>query len=88
MENEECCTCEANGLCKDRVDPLINRFMYHPPKGDQVERYKFLRSMGLEMAQVIEACCPESRERSIAMTKLDEVIMFSNAAIARNENHV
>ena len=33
----------------------------------------------------IQGECPESREKSLAFTKLEECIMWANAAIARNE---
>ena len=29
--------------------------------------------------------CPDSRELSVALTKLEEAVMWANAAIARNE---
>jgi predicted DNA-binding helix-hairpin-helix protein len=38
-----------------------------------------------ELAELIEACCPDSREKSLAHTKVEEATMWANAAIARNE---
>jgi len=67
------------------IDEVENRFKYHSPKGNQAERYEKLRSFALTMAQLIDSHCPDSREKDVAFTKLDEVIMFANAAIARNE---
>lgn len=64
---------------------LIDAFTYHAPKGDQPERYQNLRKWGLEFAMVINASCPPSRERSLAITNLEQAIMWANAAIARNE---
>jgi hypothetical protein len=32
--------------------------------------------------------CPESRERSLALSKLQELVMWSNASIAINEEPV
>lgn len=60
-------------------------FTYHPPGGDQAERYKRLRAKGSELAEDINKLCPKSRERSVAMTKLEEACFWANAAIARNE---
>jgi len=68
------------------MDGTINSFIYHPPKEDQPERYKELRFRTLELAQRIEQLCPASRERSIAITKLEETIMWANKAIACNED--
>lgn len=64
---------------------INNIFTYHPPKGDQIERYKDIQAAAREMARLYETVCPESRERSLAMTRLEESVMWANAAIARNE---
>ena len=66
---------------------LDKAFTYHPPKGTQPQRYEELRKLGRFLAKVI-LCTPESRERSLALTKLEEAIMWANAGIARNENDV
>ncbi len=60
-------------------------FTYHPPKEGQAERYKEIRDMAKIFAQELCRFCPDSRERSLALTKLEEVVMWANAAIARNE---
>lgn len=62
-----------------------NIYKYHAPEGDQTERYERLREKGKELAELVFALAPESRERSLAFTKLEEAIMWANAAIARNE---
>lgn len=67
------------------MDDLTKRFTYHPPKGDQIERYQVIRSQGLSFAQDIVRLTPDSRERSLALTSLEQAIMWANAAIARNE---
>lgn len=36
------------------------------------------------MARTIAGRCPDSREKSLAMTKLEECSMWANASIARN----
>ena len=64
---------------------LKNRFTYHPPKDDQAERYEKIRAGALGFAIFLNAMCPDSREKSVAMTHLDQVVFFANAAIARNE---
>lgn len=68
----------------DHAD-LAKRFSYHPPKDGQPERYTDLRSRAHELAKRIVSECPSSRERSLALTKLEEVVMWANASIARNE---
>ncbi len=64
---------------------LDNRFTYHAPKEGQAERYIELRAAAREMAELIDTQCPESRELSLALTKLEECVMWANASIARNE---
>ena len=56
-----------------------NTYTYHAPKGDQTARYEKLRAKARELAELIEACCPDSH------TKVEEATMWANAAIARNE---
>ena len=67
---------------RERID---NNFVYHAPKGDQTERYELIRKAGKGLAWVLVRLCPESRELSLALTSLEETIMWANASIARNE---
>jgi hypothetical protein len=55
----------------------------HQPKEDQPEKYNLIRNTGKSLAHVINDNCPEGREKSLAVTKLEEAIMWANAAIAR-----
>lgn len=64
---------------------IENNFTYHPPKEGQPEKYAGLRKKVKELAFFIDEICPDSREKSLAMTKLEESVMWANAAIARNE---
>jgi hypothetical protein len=68
------------------MDDLENRFSYHAPSGNQPERYVHLREEAKHYAHTIQDLCPESREKSLAITKLEECAFWANAAIARNEN--
>jgi hypothetical protein len=63
---------------------IDNRFMYHPPKADQPEKYLMIRAVAKTLAELINDVCPGSREKSLAMTALEECVMWSNASIARN----
>jgi hypothetical protein len=67
------------------LDNLNKAFRYHAPHGDQPARYESLRGQGRILAAMILSHCPLSRERALALTKLEEAIMWANAAIARNE---
>lgn len=67
------------------IPDLNKRFTYHPPKGDQAQRYEDIRRNAHSLAAFIDASCPDSREKSLALTKLEEAVMWANASIARNE---
>jgi hypothetical protein len=68
---------------KQRLD---NDFKYHTPFGDQSERYVTIRDTAKTLAVTIVTLTPPSREQSVALTLLDQVVMEANAAIARNEH--
>lgn len=67
------------------MDPRIeNNFTYHAPKEGQPEKYQALREKAKELAYLIAELVPPSREQSLAMTKLEECLMWANAGIARD----
>lgn len=66
-------------------DRLDRDFTYHPPKGDQAERYQTIRAEAHKLARKIVQLSPPSREQSLALTNLEDAVFWSNAAIARNE---
>jgi hypothetical protein len=67
----------------DESAELGIRFTYHAPRVDQIAKYQQLRHAAHEAAMTIYELCPDSRERSLAITHLEEVVMWANAAIAR-----
>ena len=67
------------------VDELKNRFIYHPLKDGQAERYQEIRNYAHGLASLINHQCPESREKSLAITHLEDAVMWANASIARHE---
>ena len=64
---------------------IENNFTYHAPKEDQIARYTEIRQNAKLTAELFDKLCPDSREKSLAMTKLEEAVMWANASIARNE---
>ena len=67
------------------MNKIDNNFMYHEPKNDQPARYIAIREKAKELAMLIVETSLESREQSLSLTKLEEVVMWANAGIARNE---
>lgn len=63
---------------------IENAFTYHHPKEEQIEKYAVIRTEAKALALLIDCIVPDSREKSLAMTKLEECTMWANAGIARN----
>lgn len=61
-------------------------FTYHAPFGTQQARYQQIRERAKALAAEIEASCPESREKSLALTNCQQTVMWANASIAINEH--
>lgn len=67
-------------------DPeLKKRFTYHAPQPIHIQKFEDIRKNALYFANLLKVHCPESRELSLAITKVEEAVMWANAAIARNE---
>lgn len=68
---------------------LDKRFTYHPVKTDgpwpQDARYVEMRQRARDLAEFVNRATPDSREKLLAITHLEEAVMWANAAIARNE---
>ncbi|MFA6093987.1 MAG: hypothetical protein WC986_13695 [Elusimicrobiota bacterium] len=62
---------------------LDKRFTYHAVVDGQQTKYVAIRNKAREFAELIVAETPESREQSLAITELESVVMWANAAIAR-----
>lgn len=75
-------------MTRDERNDITNRFTYHKPFDDQSERYAEIRAMACDLAMEILGLCPESRERSLAITNLEQAVMWANASIAKNENEL
>ena len=72
-------------LTDDQRKRLENDFIYHKPIEDQVPRYESIRARAKDYAEFLITMCPPSREPSLALTHLEECVMYANASIARNE---
>lgn len=65
-----------------RVKEIIDIFTYHKPTEYQVPKYEAIREIAKEFALFVEDQCPDSREKSLAITAIQESVMWANAAIA------
>lgn len=68
-----------------QTSEIENSFTYHAVKDDQQERYVALRNMAKEFAILILENTPKSRGQSVAITKLEECVMWANKSIACGE---
>lgn len=65
-------------------DELDRRFRYHPPDEFRVLRHEHARATVRAAAEDLAAMLPPGREASLAVTHLEEALMWANAAIARS----
>lgn len=63
---------------------LHNRFAYHAPGPGKQEAHADLRNACFLLASAINELCPDSREKSLAVTSIEEAMFWGNAALARH----
>lgn len=66
---------------RERID---HDFRYHPPTGDQPERYVAIRDEARHFAHRLVTLVPSCRELSRALSDLEDVVMHANSGIARH----
>lgn len=68
------------------VKDLENRFEFHPANKEETKQaHDNVRNMCLRFAIDLNNLVPEGREKSLAITHLEEVMLWANAGIARHE---
>lgn len=72
---------------KDEDIILVHRTHFNmtnqSPDEEQIQRIERLRGTAKQLASMIYVNCPRSRERSLAVTGLEETLMWAVASIAR-----
>lgn len=62
---------------------LDNVFSYHPPTGtEQAATYVVIREGGKQLAKLIDQHAPDGPEKTLAIRKVQEAVMWTNAGIA------
>lgn len=69
----------------DMNEQIENNFKYHAPTPGQPEIYQAIREKAKELAYLIDDLAPGSREKSLAMTNLEQSVFWANAAVARHD---
>lgn len=75
-------------ITNEELERVLNNLRHHPPFGTQEARYESIRGRARAFAVHLYERCPPSRELSLALTHLEDAVMWANAAIARNETDV
>jgi hypothetical protein len=65
----------------DRLESLKRSLTNITPGQEQIERIEALRAVAIELGQSIIDSCPESRERSLGLTHLEDAVMWSVKSI-------
>lgn len=63
---------------------IDKRFGYVSPNVNRAPLHENTRSEYTRLGETMARVLPESREKSLAITALEESLMWANAAIARN----
>ena len=59
----------------------------HPPVDESiVDRFESIRGYAKQLATTIDELCPDSREKSLAFTNLEQTVMWAVGSIARNQD--
>jgi hypothetical protein len=66
---------------------IENRFAFHAaPDQEKRDAHTSVRQTCRQLADFLNLQLPEGRDKSLAMTKLEEVMFWSNAALARSKD--
>lgn len=66
------------------VDEIDKRFGFHPATDITRPMHESIRAKYIELAEFLDVILPDSREKSLAFTALQEAAMWSNASVACN----
>lgn len=67
-----------------RTEEIIHNFSYHKPDADKASKHEQIRLALKNAALFIQDNVPDCREKSLAITKLEEAMLWANAGLARN----
>lgn len=65
-------------------EDIENRFAFHPATTDEKrDAHTSIRQACKRLADDLNTQLPEGREKAVALTKLEEVMFWGNAGLAR-----
>lgn len=71
----------------DTPEAIEHNLTNHPPVNDEVvAQFEAIRKAAKQLGVAIVTICPETRERSLAITNLEQTVMWAVASIARYQD--
>lgn len=65
-------------------EEIAHRFAFHPAATDEKrDAHTSVRQQCRQLADALNSQLPDGREKAVALTKLEEVMFWGNAALAR-----
>ena len=71
-----------DGLTPEEVRERLT--YHHAPSQDGLRRHAILSDAAIQFMQVVDAICPTGRQKSLALTAIEEAKMRASAAVAQN----
>lgn len=69
-------------------EEIQDRVTYHAPSPKGVERHQALSEAAAYFMSVVNGIVPEGREKSLAITNIEQAKMWASAGVARNPETV
>lgn len=64
---------------------MENENIYHSLKYKQKKKYEKLKLNTDYLAVMIKELCPENKEKSLALIKLEEVVLWARVSVEKDE---
>lgn len=69
----------------DKAVEIDRNFTYHAPTEESVRKLQDIRNLAKQFAFLINDLTPDSREKSLAISNLEQAVMWANAGVVRNQ---
>lgn len=66
------------------IEDVTSRFKFIEMSDEKKQAFEKIREEVLSLADITDIYCPDGREKSLALTKLQEFMFWVNACISHN----